>query len=1056
MKNLSLFFVFLFTLGLSYQVLALESTSPTSTYPSFLSEVLKPGVKNNENVKVLQQFLSEKGYLKDKIDGWYGLKTYEAVKRFQIENNLKSDGHVGNATWSAINLRGPSTASTNSNSTPVIKQTQTSSSTNPIELLKPGVKNERVRLLQEILTERGYLKDKIDGWYGLKTYEAVKRFQAENNLKSDGHVGNTTWSAINPTTSSTTTVSDGRLNIPNNLNTDNNIEEVATPPSINLSISPINISQGQSATISWSTTNATACSASNGWTGAKTTNGTETIKNINSNATFVLSCKGPSGSTSRSVYLSVTPTPIISLLPKITFYANPAGIEQGKNSTLTWSSINADYCTASGGWTGRKETSGNESITNIKTPTKYILTCTGASGSSKLETEVNIYIVDTIPTTQQETPPAISISASPLTVAPGGSTTLTWQVINATTCDASNGWTGPKSTSGSQVIQNITSPKTFVINCTGTGGATSKSITILVNQQITEVVPTPTTPTTTTPVTPTPITPTPTTPTTPTSTQTQPIINLSAYPTSIDYNGTTYLTWSSSNTTSCTASGGWTGNKTTSNGSQIISNLTSPKLFTLSCTGNNKTISKSVYVEVAPQVVTPAPTPTTPTPVNPTPTTPPVLQNTPTVSLSSSSTSIVSGGALYLSWYSTNATSCMASGGWSGHKIPSGGSQLISGITTNTTFTLACAGNDQTIYKSVSVSVSQAVTPTPTTPTTTTQTTTNPTYTPVPNQNTASSYPFCAKDKTNKLTMAFILVTADSTSQKTTEYLNFLNTTKAPFEQAFKEATYNLATINVADIVTLNLKPEYAAGQYLSPQAIIRDTIASKGDKYDLVSVFTAGDLNGGTSWQYNAILHQRTRNISNYGNDSSSAQLGSNRLMSYTFHGDLLQLKKDIENRPEYPFTNPPGTPKTEIINLIHEIGHTWCCYPGEPFSRSSDMSKLEITGPAGAPGGHYYPGLASPVNTQDPLGAGTYKFVSSNNTYSWDNEKGTYPIRYHPLTLYFMGLLPKDRYAEKHNIIDVGTNANGFTSDTNLKVHRTISVNDIIARYGERTCVE
>jgi len=1053
MKNLSLFFVFIFVLGLSYQVKALESTSPSSTSSSFLSEVLKPGIKNNENVKLLQQFLVERGYLKDKIDGWYGAKTYEAVKRFQTENNLKSDGHVGNVTWSAINANGikiPSNIGTNTNThntTNGTTETRTSQSNTLIELLKPGVKNENVRLLQEILTEKGYLKDKIDGWYGAKTYEAVKRFQTENNLKSDGHVGNVTWSAINPSVFSTTTISNKRLDIPNNSNTNNTNDTVAvTPPLINLSIDPINISQNQSATISWSTTNATVCGASNGWTGTKSTNGTETINNINSNTTFVLSCKGPSGSTSKSVYLSVTPTPIISLLPKITFYANPTGIEQGKNSTLTWSSTNADYCTASGGWSGRKEISGTQIITNINTPTRYILTCTGASGSSKLETEVNIYIVDTIPTTQQEIPPTISLSASPLTVTSGGSTTLTWNVNNATTCLASNGWKGNKSaTGGSQIITNITAPKTFGLNCTGTGGATSNSIIVLVNQQAAEV---DTTPTPTTPVTPAPTTPTPIT------TQNAPTINFSAYPTSIAYNGSAYLTWSSSNASSCTASGGWTGNKNTTGGSQIISNLTSDKIFTFSCTGNNKTTTKSIYIEVAPQVATPPPPPTppitqTPTPV--TPTTPPLTPNTPTVSLSSSATSIVSGGSLYLTWYSTNATSCMASGGWNGHKIPSGGSQLVSSITTNTTFTLACGGNDQTIYKSVNVSVSQPVNSTP-------DTTTNPPYTPVPNQNTASSYPFCAKDKTNKLTMAFILVSPDPTNQRTAEFNTFLNNTKVPFEQGFKEATYNLATINVADIVTLKLKPEYTLGSgVLSHPAIIKDLIASKGDKYDLVSVFTVGNLNGSTYWQYNAHAQQKTRNINNTPYYDSSPQYGSNgRLLAYTFHGDLLANKQDQESRPEYIYTNRPGSPKMEVMNLIHEIGHTWCCSTGDQFTRSNDMSRLEITGPVGASWGHYYPGLAAPSNTQDPLGAGTYKLNSSTNTYSYDYDREIYPIRFHPLTLYFMGLLPKDRYSEKHNIIDIGTNPGGASSDINLQVYRTISVNDIIARYGERTCME
>jgi len=48
------------------------------------------------------------------------------------------------------------------------------------------------------------------------------------------------------------------------------------------------------------------------------------------------------------------------------------------NVTLTWSTINASSCTASGGWSGTKATSGTETITNVTNTTSFTLTCTAS------------------------------------------------------------------------------------------------------------------------------------------------------------------------------------------------------------------------------------------------------------------------------------------------------------------------------------------------------------------------------------------------------------------------------------------------------------------------------------------------------------------------------------------------------------------------------------------------------------------------------------------------------------------------------------------------------
>jgi hypothetical protein len=83
----------------------------------------------------------------------------------------------------------------------------------------------------------------------------------------------------------------------------------------------------------------------------------------------------------------------------------------------------------------------------------------------------------------------------------------------------------------------------------------------------------------------------------------------------------------------------------------------------------------------------------------------------PTVSLSASPAAITSGQSSTLTWSSTNAASCSASGEWSGTKALSG-SQAVTpanispGLVATKTYTLACTGTGGTTSSSAIVSVS--------------------------------------------------------------------------------------------------------------------------------------------------------------------------------------------------------------------------------------------------------------------------------------------------------------------------------------------------------------
>jgi chitodextrinase len=76
----------------------------------------------------------------------------------------------------------------------------------------------------------------------------------------------------------------------------------------------------------------------------------------------------------------------------------------------------------------------------------------------------------------------------------------------------------------------------------------------------------------------------------------------------------------------------------------------------------------------------------------------------PTVAISAAPSSVASGGSSTLSWSSTNAASCTASGDWSGVE-PTSGSQVTSGLTAQSTYTLTCNGAGGQAAASTTVSI---------------------------------------------------------------------------------------------------------------------------------------------------------------------------------------------------------------------------------------------------------------------------------------------------------------------------------------------------------------
>jgi len=76
--------------------------------------------------------------------------------------------------------------------------------------------------------------------------------------------------------------------------------------------------------------------------------------------------------------------------PTVLLAASPTTVAPGGGVTLTWSSTDTTGCTASGGWTGTRATSGSASVGPLNADTTFALSCTGGGGSKDASVSVTI------------------------------------------------------------------------------------------------------------------------------------------------------------------------------------------------------------------------------------------------------------------------------------------------------------------------------------------------------------------------------------------------------------------------------------------------------------------------------------------------------------------------------------------------------------------------------------------------------------------------------------------------------------------------------------------
>jgi peptidoglycan hydrolase-like protein with peptidoglycan-binding domain len=130
--------------------------------------------EEGSSVKNLQYTLYELGYYDGAIDGKYGQTTADAVRAFQIQNDITPvDGVAGSKTLSKM-YSSDAVAATAANP--------------DYGTVQAGDRGDLVVQIQDCLVQMGFLDD-ITGVYDDATVAAVKAFQSANGLNPDGKCG---------------------------------------------------------------------------------------------------------------------------------------------------------------------------------------------------------------------------------------------------------------------------------------------------------------------------------------------------------------------------------------------------------------------------------------------------------------------------------------------------------------------------------------------------------------------------------------------------------------------------------------------------------------------------------------------------------------------------------------------------------------------------------------------------------------------------------------------------------------------------------------------------
>lgn len=223
---------------------------------------------------------------------------------------------------------------------------------------------------------------------------------------------------------------------------------------------------------------------------------------------------------------------------------------------LGWAADHAENCIASGDWTGARSTTGSMVVGPFMLAGEFIfeLTCSGPGGD----------ITRALHVTTHE-PLSISISGSPMYVAPGESSQLQWSAVGATSCTASGSWSGDQPTSGTTWFL-VDAIAVYVFELTCSHGGPTRTATAWVVGSL-------------------------------------PRVSITATPHDVTLHSRVSLTWNADHASACIASGDWSGTKSVSGTTDITIDTLGNHTYTLTCSNPGGETSRSASIEAVPFAV---------------------------------------------------------------------------------------------------------------------------------------------------------------------------------------------------------------------------------------------------------------------------------------------------------------------------------------------------------------------------------------------------------------------------------------------------------------------
>jgi trimeric autotransporter adhesin len=266
------------------------------------------------------------------------------------------------------------------------------------------------------------------------------------------------------------------------------VSGVLGAPTATITATPSNITSGQSATLSWSSSNATSCTG----TGFSTGNQTSGSVSVSPTATqsYSLSCTGPGGTGTANTSVTVATAPTAALQSgKLCSGGTYLGTSYTNACVSYCTSQNASCCSIY--YTYGDFADDYTCVAYANTTSLVDAPLTGGCGQGRngdggLTTDGGLGPDGNCQWTAKSAAlisygPAVTASlvTNPTSISAGQPALITWTSANATSCTGTNFSTGGATSGSVTVTPSLTTA--YTLTCTGAGGTATETKTLTVN-----------------------------------------------------------------------------------------------------------------------------------------------------------------------------------------------------------------------------------------------------------------------------------------------------------------------------------------------------------------------------------------------------------------------------------------------------------------------------------------------------------------------------------------------------------------------------------------------